>query len=361
MFVCSVVGARPNFMKMAPVIIELQNRGIDQILVHTGQHYDTNMSQVFFDDLDIPKPDILLNIASETHTRQTAHIMIAFEEVCQKNEIDLIVVGGDVNSTLAVTLVAAKMHIPVAHVEAGLRSFDRDMPEEINRIVTDHLSTLLFTTEESANENLKHEGIDVNKCHFVGNCMVDSLMKHIELAVSRTPWKLYDLEPGKYSLLTLHRPGNVDDPNKLRHIIDIVNEVSSDIPVLFPIHPRTQKNFHKWGINISKSVIICDPLPYLAFLGLMSKSGFVLTDSGGIQEETTSLGVPCLTMRENTERPATVTNGTNRIVGTNSKKILDSIREIANGKWHSGKKPHLWDGEASFRIGKVIENWGSSF
>lgn len=360
MLVCSVVGARPNFMKMAPVISELQHRGIDQILVHTGQHYDANMSQVFFDDLDIPKPDIFLNIASDTHTQQTARIMMAFEDVCRKNNFDLIAVGGDVNSTLAVALVAAKMHIPIAHIEAGLRSFDRDMPEEINRIVTDHLSTLLFTTEESANINLKQEGIYINKCHFVGNCMVDSLLKHVDLAVSRAPWKIFNLVPGKYSLLTIHRPSNVDDPNTLRYLVGIINEVSKGAPVLFPIHPRTHKHLQELSLDISPSVIVCDPLPYLEFLGLMSKAGFVLTDSGGIQEETTALGVPCLTLRENTERPATVTNGTNRIVGTNREKILESIREITDGHWSSGNRPPFWDGRASLRIGDIIETWGSS-
>jgi len=347
-------------MKMAPVIKEMHSRGIDHILVHTGQHYDTNMSQVFFDDLDIPKPDIFLNIEAATHTQQTARIMMAFEEVCMENQFDLIVMGGDVNSTLAVALVAAKMHIPLAHIESGLRSFDRDMPEEINRVVTDHLSTLLFTTEESANVNLKREGIDADKCHFVGNCMVDSLLKNVDLAVSRSPWDVFDLAPGSYSLLTIHRPSNVDDPEKLKHLVDIVNEVSNSIRVLFPVHPRTRKHLVEWKIDTSQSVIVCDPLPYLSFLGLMSKAGFVLTDSGGIQEETTVLGVPCLTLRENTERPITVTEGTNRIVGADRRLILNAVNEIVNGNWHSGNCPDLWDGNAGVRIGDVIESWGSS-
>jgi len=347
-------------MKMAPVTKELQHRGIDQLLIHTGQHYDANMSQVFFNDLDIPKPDIYLNIASDTHSKQTARIMIAFEEVCLENNIDIIVVGGDVNSTLAVALVAAKMHIPLAHVEAGLRSFDRDMPEEINRIVTDHLSTLLFTTEGSAIENLNNEGIHQSKCHFVGNCMVDSLLANVNVAKESSPWEKYKFLPGNYSLLTLHRPSNVDDPEKLKHIVEIINEVSAKVPVLFPIHPRTQKHLRQFRIYTSQSVIVCDPLPYIAFLGLMSKAGFVLTDSGGIQEETTVLGVPCLTLRENTERPTTVTTVTNLIVGTNRKKILEAVEDILNGHWNPGNQPPLWDGKASLRIGEIIETWGSA-
>ncbi len=360
MLVCSVVGARPNFMKMAPVIKEMQSRAIDHILVHTGQHYDTNMSQVFFDDLDIPKPDIFLNIESDTHTQQTARIMMAFEEVCRDNRFDLIIAGGDVNSTLAVALVAAKMNIPLAHVESGLRSFDREMPEEINRIVTDHLSTLLFTTEESANKNLKQEGIESEKCHFVGNCMVDSLLKHVDLAISRSPWEKFDLAPREYSLLTIHRPSNVDDQENLNYLIEIVNKISDNLPVLFPIHPRTQKHLRQWGIKTPNSVIVCDPLPYLSFLGLMSQAKFVLTDSGGIQEETTVLGVPCLTLRENTERPITVTEGTNRIVGIDRTQILDAINEIVSGNWHSGTRPRLWDGKAGVRTVDIIELWRSS-
>lgn len=360
MLVCNVVGARPNFMKISPIVHELNRRGISQILVHTGQHYDSNMSQIFFEELKLSKPDIFLGVGSDTHARQTARIMVAFEEVCQQYKPDLVVVVGDVNSTLAATLTAAKLHIPVAHVEAGLRSFDRTMPEEVNRIVTDHLSELLFTTEESANENLRREGIAQERIYFVGNCLVDTLMKHIDVAIQRSPWQLFGLDAGNYALLTLHRPSNVDNRETLKSLIDVINEVSFRLPILFPVHPRTNQRLQQWQIQVNRNVILCEPLPYLTFLGLMAKARFVLTDSGGIQEETTVLNVPCLTLRWNTERPVTITSGTNRLVGTDPEKIFQSVEEILSGKWTAGSLPPLWDGKASQRIVDVIEAWKSS-
>jgi UDP-N-acetylglucosamine 2-epimerase (non-hydrolysing) len=360
MLVCNIVGARPNFMKIAPIVHALQRRRIPQFLVHTGQHYDTNMSRVFFEELELPEPDIYLGVGSGTHAQQTARVMVAFEELCQERRPSLVIVGGDVNSSLAAALVAAKLHIPVAHVEAGLRSFDKTMPEEINRIVTDHLSELLFTTEESANANLRQEGIANERIHFVGNCMVDTLMTHVGVAVDLSPWQTFGLTSGGYALLTLHRPSNVDSPEILRALMSVINDVSHRIPVLFPVHPRTRERITGWDIHISPLVNLCEPLPYLTFLGLMSKARLVLTDSGGIQEETTTLNVPCLTLRWNTERPVTVTHGTNCLVGTDPKTIHQSVETILAGKWQSGERPPLWDGQAACRTVDVIESWISS-
>ncbi len=357
MLVCSVVGARPNFMKIAPIVHELRRRGLSQIFIHTGQHYDANMSRVFFEELRLPEPDIYLGVGSDTHARQTARIMVAFEEVCKRYSPDLVIVGGDVNSTVAIALVAAKGCIPLGHVEAGLRSFDRTMPEEINRIITDQLSDLLFTTEESANMNLYREGIAEERVHFVGNCMVDTLLNHVDLAIQRSPWRIFDLVPDGYALLTLHRPSNVDDFRTLELVMGAINEVSRRLPILFPVHPRTRECLGRWNIQVVPSVHLVEPLPYLTFLGLMAKAAYVLTDSGGIQEETTVLNVPCLTLRSNTERPITITSGTNRLVGTVPEKISQGVETILTGKWQSGKCPPLWDGEASRRIVDIIETW----
>ena len=357
MLICSVVGARPNFMKIAPVFLELKRRKIPQLLVHTGQHYDANMSQVFFEELGLPVPDIYLGVGSDSHARQTARIMVLFEEVVRKHRPDLVIVGGDVNSTLATALVAAKEHIPVAHVEAGLRSFDRTMPEEINRVVTDHLSDLLFTTERSGNKNLRSEGISPTRIHFVGNCMVDTLLKHVKVATERSPWQAFGVQPSEYALVTLHRPSNVDDPKTLRVVMSSIKEVSRRLPVLFPVHPRTRARLATEKIDIPPGVSLADPLPYLSFIGLMAKACFVMTDSGGIQEETTMLGVPCLTLRSNTERPVTIERGTNRLVGTNPKEIKRNVGIILAGKWCRGKRPPLWDGGAGRRIADVIEAW----
>ena len=355
MLICNVVGARPNFMKIAPVVLELKRRRIRQFLVHTGQHYDPNMSKIFFDQLGMPEPDIHLGVGSGSHARQTGRIMAAFEEVCQKRRPDLVIVGGDVNSTMAASLVAAKLQIPVAHVEAGLRSFDRTMPEEVNRIATDLVSEFLFTTEESANKNLRKEGIDKDKIHFVGNCMVDTLLKHVDVAVQGSPWNSFGVEPAGYALVTLHRPSNVDDPKILKQVMGAIIEVSKKAPVLFPIHPRTRKRLKTLSMKMSSSLKLCEPLPYLTFLGLMAKARFVLTDSGGIQEETTVLKVPCLTLRWNTERPVTVKRGTNRLVGTDPRKIRQSVDRILAGRWPSGRRPPLWDGKAAQRIVDIIE------
>jgi len=357
MLICSVVGARPNFMKIAPIVYELKKRGIPNILVHTGQHYDNNMSKVFFEELELPQPDIYLGIGSDTHARQTARIMIAFEDICRQYHPNLVIVVGDVNSTLAAALTAAKLSIPVAHVEAGLRSFDRSMPEEINRIIVDHISEILFTTEPSANENLLREGIDPDRIFYVGNCMIDTLIKYIQLAEQRAPWKMFNLEPGNYALLTLHRPSNVDNFEALKLLITVINDISSYLPILFPVHPRTQQRLKQWSISVAPSVKLTEPLPYLTFLGLMAKAKFVLTDSGGVQEETTFLNIPCLTLRQNTERPITCIIGTNRLVGYDPEKIRESVELILNGKWPSGQRPPLWDGRASQRIVDVIQSW----
>jgi len=351
--ILSVVGARPNFMKMAPVVEQILQRGIPHLFVHTGQHYDENMSRVFFDQLGMPRPDVDLEVGSDTHARQTARIMTAFEEVCREHRPDIVLVGGDVNSTAAVALVSAKEGIALGHVESGLRSFDRSMPEEINRVVTDHLSTYLFTTEESADANLAREGIAPERVHRVGNCMVDTLLKHVRTAVERAPWTGLGLDPAAYALLTLHRPSNVDDDAALASVMQAISSVSSRIPILFPVHPRTRRRLESGGIPIGNGIRLCEPLPYLAFLGLMAKSRFVLTDSGGIQEETTALGVPCLTLRRNTERPVTVTHGTNRLA-TTPEEIQAGADEILAGHWRTGESVPLWDGRASERIVDVL-------
>ena len=354
--VLNVVGARPNFMKIAPVMRAFEAKGLRQILVHTGQHYDANMSKVFFDDLGLPEPDIYLGVGSDSHTRQTARMMTALEEIFLDQRPDLVLVAGDVNSTVAAGLVAAKERIPLGHVEAGLRSFDRGMPEEVNRVVVDHLSDLLFTTEASGDHNLAHEGIAAEKVHFVGNCMVDSLLAHLEPAVAAEPWKALGVEPSGYGLLTLHRPSNVDDPATLRALLEVLAEVSRKIPLLFPVHPRTRTRFTE-GVTLPDSLRLIDPQPYLAFLGLMAKARLVLTDSGGIQEETTALDVPCLTLRENTERPATLDLGSNRLVGNDGDAIRSGVDEILAGAWGAAERPPLWDGRAAERIADVVVDW----
>ena len=311
MKVLNVVGARPNFMKIAPIVDQMkQTPDLTGVLVHTGQHYDEGMSDVFFRDLGIPVPDIHLGVGSGTHAEQTARIMVEFEKVCLSEKPDLVVVVGDVNSTMACAIVAAKLLIPVAHVEAGLRSFDRAMPEEINRLVTDSLADLLFTTSRDADENLKREGVDPSKIHFVGNVMIDTLLKHREKAAA-----LRIEKPKQYALVTLHRPSNVDDPKVLGPILQALEEISRTMPVLFPIHPRTQKRVRDFGLSLNNGVRTMEPLGYLEFLNLESSATVVLTDSGGLQEETTILGVPCLTLRHNTERPVTITHGTNIMTG----------------------------------------------
>jgi UDP-N-acetylglucosamine 2-epimerase (non-hydrolysing) len=355
MLICNVVGARPNFMKIAPVVMELRRRGIPQRLVHTGQHYDAAMSKSFFDELEMPEPDLYLGVGSGTHAQQTARVMVAIEEECLQHKPDMVVVGGDVNSTVATALAASKLGIPVAHVEAGLRSFDRAMPEELNRIVTDHLSDLLLTTEESGNQNLQREGVPPEKICFAGNCMVDSLRRHLSEALQRRPCERYGLSEGSYALLTLHRPSNVDNETRLKELIGLASRIADRMPVIFPVHPRTAERLTKLGTKMPESLVFLEPLPYITFLGLMARAKLVLTDSGGIQEETTALQVPCLTLRRNTERPSTVEWGTNELTGDDLELAERLVDRIARGEWKKGVVPPLWDGRAAVRVVDAIE------
>jgi UDP-N-acetylglucosamine 2-epimerase (non-hydrolysing) len=373
----TVAGARPNFMKIAPLIKEIEryndncekdSSAIMPILVHTGQHYDDRMSKVFFEDLNLPKPDIDLGIGSASHAVQTAKIMIEFEKVCLNMKPDLVIVVGDVNSTMACSLVAVKLGIKVAHIEAGLRSFDRSMPEEINRIVTDSISDYLFTTCEDANKNLIREGVSEDKIYFVGNLMVDTLLSHKDKADKSHILETLNLTNGNgvkdYALLTLHRPSNVDVREIFEGIIKPIHELSNKIPVIFPAHLRTQKQvkafgmenyFHKSSLSGNPhGIILIDPLGYLDFLKLMANAKLVLSDSGGIQEETTILGVPCLTLRENTERPITITEGTNTLVGIKSDKIISSAMSIYNRKESVNRIPAFWDGKSAGRIIEIL-------
>jgi UDP-N-acetylglucosamine 2-epimerase (non-hydrolysing) len=354
--VLAVAGARPNFMKIAPVLRQLRARdGFETFLVHTGQHYDAVMSESFFRDLAIPEPDANLGVGSGTHGAQTAEVLARIETLLIERRPDLVLVVGDVNSTLAATLAAVKLGIPVAHVEAGLRSFDRSMPEEINRILTDSISTWLFTTEPSADRNLLREGIAAERIHRVGNVMIDTLLGQIDHARALdTPSRL-GLEAGGYALLTLHRPSNVDDPDQLRELFGVLEEIHQELPVVFPIHPRTAEVIEKRLGGMRPALRIEQPLGYLDFLRLMIDARLVLTDSGGIQEETTVLGVPCLTLRENTERPITVAEGTNTIVGRDPTTIRSEVRKALEGHGKVGGAPALWDGEAARRIVDVLE------
>ena len=377
--IVSVVGARPNFMKIAPIIeqLKIKNKNLKaelkHVLVHTGQHYDEEMSKSFFEDLNLPKPDINLGVGSASHAVQTAKIMIEFEKVCLRERPDLIIVVGDVNSTIACALVASKLGIKIAHIEAGLRSFDRAMPEEINRVLTDAISDYLFTTCEDANENLRKEGIPEEKIYFVGNVMIDTLLRYKERAKkSNILEKLglnKDLQVRSYALLTLHRPSNVDNRETFINILKALKDVSEKIPIIFPAHPRTQRQIKIFSlekyfnfvniesnscVNIENSINLLDPLSYLDFLNLMANAKFVLTDSGGIQEETTILNIPCLTLRENTERPVTLKEGTNTIVGSNPEKIISKSMDILNGKKKIGRIPKLWDGKAAERIINIL-------
>jgi UDP-N-acetylglucosamine 2-epimerase (non-hydrolysing) len=359
MKIACVVGARPNFMKIAPLLEEMAKYPkLNPLLVHTGQHYDYEMSQIFFDELKIPKPDVHLGIGSGSHAVQTANIMIAFEKTVNDYKPDLILVVGDVNSTLACALVASKLCIPIAHVEAGLRSFDKTMPEEINRIVTDVLSDYLFTTTEEANENLKREGIAENKIFFVGNIMVDTLLKYKEKAESIPILNELRLEKNSYVLMTLHRQASVDIKENLLEILDAVEKLQSMIKVVLVIHPRTKTRIEDFGlkekVSSMNNLMIIKPLGYLSFIGLMKNSKFVLSDSGGMQTETTVLNIPCLTMRDNTEMPETVSEGTNILVGNNTDTIIQESIKIIEGKAKSGKTPKMWDGRTSERIVSTI-------
>lgn len=350
MHITHVVGARPNFMKVAPLIRTLRAyENVEQILVHTGQHYDANMSDVFFKQLQMPKPDINLQVGSGSHAQQTAQIMSRFEAVVLDRKPDLVVVYGDVNSTVAAALVCSKLGIRVAHVEAGLRSFDRTMPEELNRLVTDQLADELYVPSEDGMQNLLREGVNPQQTFLVGNIMIDTLQRMLPEARKRTPANL----PERYILVTLHRPSNVDDPIWLSSVLNALQEVSSAIPVLFPTHPRTRKRIEESAIGMG-GIHFLDPLPYLEFLGMQTNATVVITDSGGIQEETTYLGVPCLTLRENTERPITVTLGTNILIGRDLDALRKEVRCVLEEKRKAGQVPSLWDGHTSERIAEIM-------
>jgi UDP-N-acetylglucosamine 2-epimerase (non-hydrolysing) len=362
MKVAAVVGARPNFVKIAPIVAEMrQYPEFRCTLVHTGQHYDGNMSGRFFAELEIPEPDVNLGVGSGPAVLQTAEIMARLAPVLERVGPDLVLVVGDVTSTLAGALTAAKMGIPLAHVEAGLRSFDRTMPEEINRLLTDAVADYCFTTEPSANENLAREGVPPGRIHHVGNVMIDTLFRFRERAAASPIVETLGLVPRGFAVLTLHRPTNVDDPEALARTLGAIARVARDLPVVFPVHPRTRARLDAvLGAPATRTGLRpIEPLGYLDFVQLMSSAAVVLTDSGGIQEETTALGVPCLTLRPGTERPITVTQGTNRIVGTDPGRIAAAWAEIRRGQWPAGRLPELWDGKAASRIVRVLLGHGS--
>jgi len=352
MLILHVVGARPNFMKVAPVARALQSAGARQCVVHTGQHYDANMSDVFFRELGMPAPDVNLQVGSGSHAQQTAEIIARFEPVVLERKPDLVLVYGDVNSTVAAALVCSKLLMPIGHVEAGLRSFDRTMPEEINRLMTDQVSDLLFTPSSDGDENLLREGVAREKIHLVGNVMIDTLIRMLPLAKERVPQDL----PLRFALVTLHRPSNVDDLDWLSGMLRTLEGIATDAEVLFPVHPRTRQRLAQAGVNGAglPHIRLMEPLPYLEFLGLQSRAAVVITDSGGIQEETTYLGTPCLTVRENTERPVTVEVGTNRLVGRNMERLRTETLKVLAGQSRKGGIPPLWDGHASDRIAAII-------
>ena len=357
--IVNVVGGRPNFVKIAPILEAMAEvPAIVPSLVHTGQHYDQEMSRVFFEDLKIPEPVFFLGVGSGTHAQQTARVMLEFEKVLEQERPDLVVVVGDFNSTLACALVAAKLLIPVAHVESGLRSFDRTMPEEINRILTDHLSDYLFTPSEDANENLLREGIAAVNIHLAGNVMIDTLRRYEGVARAKRAAETLGLSPRGYAVLTLHRPSNVDDPKTFAGLLDGLEGILPRLPIVFPIHPRSRRRLLEFGLDARigslRNLQLCDPVGYLTFLSLMMDSRFVMTDSGGIQEETTALGIPCLTLRENTERPVTVRMGTNVVVGTRPERIVAEVRRILEEDRRNGETPPLWDGHTAPRIVEVL-------
>jgi len=370
MKIVNIVGTRPNFVKIASLIKEMHRYpDIEPVLVHTGQHYDENMSRVFFEELGIPQPDYDLGVGSGSHTWQTAQVMLALEPLLRDLQPDVVVVVGDVNSTVAAALVTAKLGIPLAHVEAGLRSFDRTMPEEINRVVTDALADYLFTTERSANENLRREGVPDEKIFFVGNVMIDTLLRYRERAVALGMPARYGVQAHDYAVLTLHRPSSVDVPEVLSGILDAVAALQVRLPVLFPVHPRTLQRLADARLleraRSLPNLRLLEPLGYLEFLGLMAQARLVLTDSGGIQEETTILSIPCLTLRENSERPVTISEGTNELVGTSPERILAAAqRRLDQAEMVSDNPlclmgrdshyPELWDGRAAERIVRIL-------
>lgn len=363
--VMCVCGARPNFMKIAPLIHAFKKTGgFETFLVHTGQHYDENMSRLFFDELNIPKPDINLEVGSGSHAQQTAEIMKRFEPVVLEHKPDYVLVVGDVNSTIACGLVAKKLGVKLIHVEAGLRSFDWTMPEEINRVLTDRISDLLFVTEQSGVDNLCKEGIDSNKVHLVGNVMIDTLLANKEKAEKSDILEKMGLKKKGFSVITLHRPSNVDDIANLSKIIAAFEVIQKDLKLIFPIHPRTMRNIEgsdlKCRVNAIENLILIEPVGYLDFLKLTANAAVVITDSGGIQEETTILRIPCMTLRENTERPVTITEGTNRLVHIDTEDILKHYNEIKSANYSAkGKSPQFWDGKATQRIAEVLLTFNS--
>jgi UDP-N-acetylglucosamine 2-epimerase (non-hydrolysing) len=357
--ILNICGARPNFMKIAPLMRAYRaHPGFEALLIHTGQHYDERMSALFFRDLEIERPHLNLEVGSGSHARQTAEIMSRFEPVVLEHKPDWVVVVGDVNSTIACALVAAKLGVRVAHVEAGLRSFDRTMPEEINRVLTDAISDLLFVSEPSGVENLRREGAAEERIHFVGNVMIDTLLACRDKARSSDALKTLGLEAGRYNLVTLHRPSNVDDPQTLAALVGLLGELSADLPTVFPVHPRTRANLNRPELRDELArypqLRLVDPLGYLDFLRLLADAAVVLTDSGGIQEETTILGVWCLTLRENTERPVTLTAGTNTLVGTDPQRIRAEYQRCRAAGKPNGAPPPLWDGQAAVRIAAIL-------
>lgn len=360
-FAC-IVGARPNFMKMAPILHAFADEDAETVLIHTGQHYDRNLSDVFFDELEIPRPDVSLGIGSGSHGEQTGRLIIELEKVFTGaakagTAFDRVVVVGDVNSTMAATLAAVKLQIPVAHVEAGLRSFDRRMPEEANRIVTDSLSDLLLVSEQSGVENLQREGHPDERIRLVGNVMIDTLKKQVARAADQPVLSTLGLEPGQYAVVTSHRPSNVDQQETLQGMIRVLIDVSRSLPVVFPVHPRTKNRLETFGLlqqlQQAGGVTLLEPLGYLDFLALTSQSKVVVTDSGGLQEESTALEIPCLTLRENTERPVTVSEGTSVLVGSDAELLGQQLQAVLNGTYKTGQCPELWDGRAAERI--VVE------
>jgi len=367
--VMCVVGARPNFMKMAPILRALADHDppLPSLLVHTGQHYDQDMSGRLFTDLGLPLPDINLDVGSGSHAAQTAEVMRRFEPTLDAHRPSCVVVVGDVNSTLACTLVAAKKGVPVVHVEAGLRSYDRRMPEEINRVVTDQLADRLYTTERSAEDNLRREGIPADRVAFCGNVMIDSLLanrRHARSAANTL--RAHGIDPAVldhpkgYGVVTPHRPSNVDDPLTLRSLLGVLHEVASELPLVFALHPRTRANIERLALAHlvdPACMLLLPPQGYLEMLGLMAGATLVLTDSGGLQEETTALGIPCLTLRENTERPITIEQGTNTLVGSDRQAILQGVAEILGGRGKRGRVPELWDGHAADRIASDLWQW----
>lgn len=358
-----VVGARPNFMKIAPIVRAIEARGdLDYEIIHTGQHYDREMNGVFFEELGIPEPRVFMAAGGGSHAEQTGKIMVAFEQCCEARRPDAVLVVGDVNSTLACAIVAKKLCIPVAHVEAGLRSGDRTMPEEINRLVTDSISDWLFVTEPSGVENLQREGKTQSAIHFVGHVMVDNLLYQAEQLAragdanfDTAAFKLHaELVAGRYGVVTLHRPSNVDNAETLRNVCGALTDIATELPLIFPVHPRTQGAIHKFGIDLGPNVTLVGPQGYMPFLNLWMDAAVVLTDSGGLQEETTALGVPCITLRPNTERPVTVDEGSNVLAGTDPVRIVAETRKVLRGEGKQGRRPLLWDGKAAQRIVEVL-------